>query len=165
MNRGSLGSASLLTSSLTLVNGNDTITVEALWDPGSELSFFSSDLLPFSVHRRDQSQSTTTAEVVHGVEAAFEVQIPAAATLPTYLSMDDTAGDTRAHGEDQEEFEKLNLEIRKDEIRKFRTSGSVSKNIHDRLELFSAKPVTPEHVWKPSCKQCSKCKECMETGG
>ena len=36
VNRGSLGSASLLTSTLTLVNGEDTITVEALWDPGSE---------------------------------------------------------------------------------------------------------------------------------
>jgi hypothetical protein len=88
----------------------------------------------------------------------------AAATLPTYLSTDDTAGDSEAHGEDQEEFEKLNLELRKNEIRKFLSSGSVSKNLHDRLELFSAKPVTPEHVWKPSCKQCSKCKECMETG-
>ena len=76
----------------------------------------------------------------------------AAATIPTYLSMSDTAVDTGAHGKDQEEFHKLHLEIRKDEIRKFLTSGSVSKNLHDRLELFSAKPVTPEHVWKPSCK-------------
>lgn len=89
----------------------------------------------------------------------------AAATLPTYLSTDDTAGDSEAHGEDQEEFEKLNLELRKNEIRKFLSSGSVSKNLHGRLELFSAKPVTPEHVWKPSCKQCSKCKLCMESGG
>ena len=63
--------------------------------------------------------------------------------------MDDTAGDTGAHGKDQEEFEKLNLEVRKDEIRKFLSSGSVSKNLHDWLELFSTKPVTPEHVWKP----------------
>ena len=91
VNRGSLGSAGLLTSSLTLVNENDTITVEALWDPGSKLSFFYSDLLPFSVDRRDQSfkietqsPSATTAEVVHGVEAAFQVQIPGGepVTLP-----------------------------------------------------------------------------------
>ena len=83
LNRGSLGSASLLTSSLTLANGNDNITVEALWDPGSESSFFASDLLPFSVDRREQSfkietlsPSSTTAEVMHGVEAAFDVLIP-----------------------------------------------------------------------------------------
>jgi hypothetical protein len=77
--------------------------------------------------------------------------------------MSDSAVDTGAHGEDQEEFEKLHLEIRKDEIRKFLTSRSVSKSFHDRFELFSAKPVTPEHVWKPSCKQFSKCKECMDS--
>ena len=52
VNRGSLGSTSLLTSSLTLVNEGDTITVEALWDPGSESSFFSSDLLPFAVNKK-----------------------------------------------------------------------------------------------------------------
>mgnify|MGYP007121936997 CR=1 FL=1 len=82
VNRGSLGSASLLTGSLTLANGNDTITVEALWDPGSKSSFFASDLLPFSVDRRDQSfkietliPSARTAEVVQGVEAAFNVPI------------------------------------------------------------------------------------------
>ena len=48
VNRGSLGSPSLLTSSLTLINEGDTITVQALWDPGSESSFFASDLLPFA---------------------------------------------------------------------------------------------------------------------
>ena len=41
----------------------------------------------------------------------------------------------------------------------------MSKNLYDRLEVFSAKPVTPEHVWNPTCKQCSKCKVCMEQGG
>ena len=83
VNRGSLGSASLLTSSLTLVNGDDTITVEALWDPGSESSFFSAALLPFAVSQRNQSfkietlsPSATKAEVVHGVEAAFQVAVP-----------------------------------------------------------------------------------------
>ena len=79
--------------------------------------------------------------------------------------MSDTAVDTGSYSDDQEEFEKLHLEIRKEEIRKFLTSGSVSKNIYDSLEVFSAKPVTPEHVWNPSCKQCLKCKVCMEQGG
>ena len=81
---------------LTLANGNDTITVEALWDPGSESSFFASHLLPFSVDRRDQSfkietltPSARTAEVVHWVDAAFDVPIPGggddhSAPAPTY---------------------------------------------------------------------------------
>ena len=75
INRGSLGSASLLTSSLTLINGDDTITVEALWDPGSESSFFSAALLLFAVSQRDQSfkietlsPSASKPEVGHGVE-------------------------------------------------------------------------------------------------
>ena len=38
-------------------------------------------------------------------------------------------------------------------------------NLEARLNIFSAKKVTPEHVWKPTCKQCSKCNVCMETGG
>ena len=74
INRGSLGSASLLTSTVTLVKGDDSITVEALWDPGSESSFFSAALLPFAVSQRDQSfkietlsPSATKPEVVHGV--------------------------------------------------------------------------------------------------
>ena len=88
----------------------------------------------------------------------------AATTLTAYLSTGDTADDSEAQDE-FEEFEKLNLELQKNEIRKFLSSGSVSKNIHDRLELFSAQPITPEHVWKPGCKQCSTCKLCMESGG
>ena len=92
LNRKSLGSASLLTSSLTLANENDNITVEALWDPGSESTFFASDLLPFSVDRREQSfkietlyPSATTTEVVHGVEAAFDVLIPGGETVTLRL--------------------------------------------------------------------------------
>ena len=92
INRGSLGSASLLTSSLTLVNEGDTITVEALWDPGSESSFFASDLLPFAVNQRDQSfkletlsTSATKAEIVHGLEAAFQVQVPGGETVTLRL--------------------------------------------------------------------------------
>ena len=80
VNRGSLGSAILLTSSLTLVNEGDTNTVEALWDPGCESSFFSRDLLPFAVNKKDQyfkietlSPSATKPEIVHGLEAAFQV--------------------------------------------------------------------------------------------
>ena len=83
INRGSLGSASLLTSTVTLVKGNDSITVEALWDPGSESSFFSAALLPFAVSQRDQSfkietlsPSATRPEVIHGVEAIFQVAVP-----------------------------------------------------------------------------------------
>ena len=53
INKGSLGSASLLTSSLTLINGDDTIQVKALWDAGSESSFFLAALLPFAVSQRD----------------------------------------------------------------------------------------------------------------
>ena len=83
INRGSLGSASLLTSTVTLVKGDDSITVEALWDPGSESSFFSAALLPFAVSQRDQSfkietlsPSATRPEVIHGVEAVFQVAVP-----------------------------------------------------------------------------------------
>ena len=81
--RGSLGSASLLTSILTLVKGDYSITVKALWDPGSESSFFSAALLPFAVSQRDQtfkieplSPSATKPEVVHGVDAVFQVAVP-----------------------------------------------------------------------------------------
>jgi hypothetical protein len=85
--------------------------------------------------------------------------------MPSFHWVSDTAVDTGSYSDDQEEFEKLHLEIRKEEIRKFLTSGSVSKNLYDRLEVFTAKPVTPEHVWNPTCKQCSKCNVCMEQGG
>ena len=61
----------------------DTITIEALWDPGSESSFFSSDLLPFATNQRKVrfkletlSASATQAETVNGLEASFQVQVP-----------------------------------------------------------------------------------------
>ena len=84
VNKGSLGSPSLLTSSITLVSiTGDTITIEALWDPGSESSFFSSDLLPFATNQRKVrfkletlSASATQAETVNGLEASFQVQVP-----------------------------------------------------------------------------------------
>ena len=92
VNRGSLDSASLLTSSLTLVNGVDTITVEALWRPGSESSFFSGDFLPFAVNNKDQSfkiktssPNATKPEVVHGLEAAFQVIVPGGETVTLRL--------------------------------------------------------------------------------
>ena len=82
-NRGSLGSASLLTSTLTLVKGEDTITIEALWDTVSESSFFSAALLPFALSQRDQSfkietlsPSATKPEIIHGVKAVFQVAVP-----------------------------------------------------------------------------------------
>ena len=72
-----------LTSSLTLVNWGYTITVEALWDPGSESFFFSGNLLPFAMNKRYQSfkiatlsPSATKPEVLHGLEAAFQVIVP-----------------------------------------------------------------------------------------
>ena len=376
VNRGSLGSPSLLTSSLTLINEEDTLTIQALWDPGSESSFFSSDLLPFACHKRDVSfkletlsASAVKAETVHGLEAAFQVQVPGGECVtlrmlqhsglelrahklkskiltcskefaskynldeaepcaygqsclkkppaklslilgqdlhhvaprlveqfidkhgcmsvyacslsqklitagnrmfpyteetarsalvdtygfsgttddfpelvednlsslpttallhgatqdnfPTAVRIDVThptlqfpedltstpspsgastsssprtttettttstlaaAGASTPHrpvsdqdvshdgeagnyDDDREDFEKLHLEIKKEEIKRLLTSGSVSKNLEARLNIFSAAKVVPEHVWKPSCHQCSKCNLCMETGG
>ena len=64
----------------------------ALWDPGSESSFFASDLFPFAVNQRDQSfkletlsPSATKAEIVHGLEAAFQVQILGGETVTLRL--------------------------------------------------------------------------------
>ena len=83
INMGSLRSSSLLTSSLTLINGNDTIQIEALWDSGSESSFFSPALLPFAMSQRSQSfkietlsPSASKPELVHGIEAVFPVAVP-----------------------------------------------------------------------------------------
>ena len=83
INRGSLGSASLLTSALTLINGDDSITVEALWDHGSKSSFFSAALFPIAVSQRDQSvkietlsQNASEPEVVHRVGAVFQEAVP-----------------------------------------------------------------------------------------
>ena len=68
---------------MTLIHGDDSITVEALWDPGSESSFFLAALLPFAVSQRDQSfkidtlsPSASKPEGVHGVKAAFQVAVP-----------------------------------------------------------------------------------------
>ena len=55
INKGSLGSSTLMTSSLTLINGQDSIQIECLWDSGSESSFFSLALLPFATSQRNQS--------------------------------------------------------------------------------------------------------------
>ena len=92
INRGSLGSASLLTSSLTLTNGGYSITVEALCDPGSESSFFSADLLPFAVNQRDQSfkiktlsPSASKPEVFHGVKDALQVVVLGGETVTLRL--------------------------------------------------------------------------------
>ena len=83
INKGSLGSASLLTGSLSLINGSDKIQVKALWDAGSKLSFFSAALLPFAVSQREQSfkietfsPSASKHEVVHGVATVFQVAVP-----------------------------------------------------------------------------------------
>ena len=78
----------MLTSSFTLANGGDSITVKALWDLGSESSFFSADLIPFAVHQQDRSfkietlsLSASKPEVVHGLEAAFQVVVPGGETV------------------------------------------------------------------------------------
>ena len=83
VNRGSLVSPSLMTITLTLANEGDTITVQALWDPGSESSFFASDLLPFVINQRKVrfkletlSASAAQAETVNGLEASFQVRVP-----------------------------------------------------------------------------------------
>ena len=92
INRGSVGSANLLTSSLTLTNGGYSITVEALCNPGSESLFFSTDLLPFAVNQRDQSlkietlsPSASKPEVVHGVKDALQVVVPGGETVTLRL--------------------------------------------------------------------------------
>ena len=82
-------------------------------------------------------------------------------STPLYAHvMDDGSG-----SDDQEEFEKIHLETKKEEIRKLLSSGTVSKKLYDRLEIFTAKPVAPEHIWKEGCKNWSTCNVCMETGG
>ena len=88
INRGPLGSSTLLTSTLTLVYQGDSCQVKALWDSGSESSFFHPALLPFATNTRKQafkletlSPSATQPEVVHGVEATFDVAIPGTNTL------------------------------------------------------------------------------------
>ena len=103
VNRGSLGSPSLMTSSLTLVNEGDTITVEALWDPGSESSFFASDLLPFATNQRNirfkletLSASATQAETVNSLEASFLVQVPGGELVSLRL-LQHTGLELRAH--------------------------------------------------------------------
>ena len=52
INKGTLGSSTLLTSTLTLVYQGDSCQVEALWDSGSESSFFHPALLPFATITR-----------------------------------------------------------------------------------------------------------------
>ena len=83
INKVSLGSSTLLTSGITLINGHDTIQINCLWDSGSESSFFSPALLPFATNQRQTSfkietlsPSASKPEVVHGIEAAFQVAIP-----------------------------------------------------------------------------------------
>ena len=59
INRGTLGSASLLTSLLTLTNRGNSITVEALWDLESESPFVLADLLPFAVTQLTWGKTTS----------------------------------------------------------------------------------------------------------
>ena len=85
------------------MNEGDTITVEALWDPGSESSFFASDLLPFATNQRNVrfkletlSASATKAETVNGLEAGFMVQVPGGETVTLRL-LQHSGLELRAH--------------------------------------------------------------------
>ena len=82
-------------------------------------------------------------------------------SAPPYAHVMEDGSDS----EDQEEFEKIHLGFKKEEIRKLLSSGTVSKKLYDILKIFTAKPVAPEHIWKVGCKNCSTCSICMETGG
>ena len=73
--------------------------------------------------------------------------------------------DTEVWSEDQEDFYELHLKAKKEEIQRFLICVAVSKNLHNRLDIFTAPPVIPEHVLNPACKQCSKFTLCMEEGG
>ena len=83
----------------------------------------------------------------------------AAATLPFSNSVTDIdvtyEEDTGDHFDDQEEFKKVHPQKKRKNVR---------KNLYDRIEVFTAKPVSPEHVWNLACK-LYKCTLCMEEGG
>ena len=92
VNKGALGQTTLLTSWLTLRNGNDSIRVQCLWDSGSESSFFHPGLLPFATHQKKIDFKIETLsckakkpEVVKGIEASFEVEIPGGGTVQLNL--------------------------------------------------------------------------------
>ena len=52
LDKGGLGQQTLLTSHITLKNGDDSVSVKVLWDSGSESSIFHPALLPFATHQR-----------------------------------------------------------------------------------------------------------------
>ena len=80
----------------------------------------------------------------------------------TDVSQDD---DTKGGSDDQEDFNEVRLEVKQEEIQKMLTCGAVSKNLYDRLDIFTAPRPQFEHVLNPTCKQCSKCTLCMKEGG
>ena len=76
--KGSLGSSTLLMSNITLVNGQDTIQVNCLWDSGWESTFFSPALLPFATQQQQTtfkietlSPSASRSDFVHRIEVAL----------------------------------------------------------------------------------------------
>ena len=73
--------------------------------------------------------------------------------------------DTEHWSEGEEIFDAVHLEAQKADIDKFLDCGVVSKILHQMLEVFTAPAAAPEHMFKHSCKTCSKCKICFETGG
>ena len=92
------------------------------------------------------SAATTAPTLTGSPPQPTATTLAAAATVPSFHPVSDSAvtheDDAGSCSDDQEEFEKVHLEIKREEIRNLLTSGSVSKNLYDRLEVFTAKPVT-----------------------
>ena len=85
------------------------------------------------------AQGGRTATTTTATAAMAAAQL---GSTPPYPHVSDEGSDS----EDQEEFEKIHLENKREEIRKLLNSGTVSKRLYDILEIFTAKPVTPEHI-------------------
>ena len=54
------------------------------------------------------------------------------------------------------------IQARVEEARRLLTTGVVSKGLHRRLEMFTAKPPQPKHRLRAGCQTCPKCPQCME---
>jgi hypothetical protein len=57
LNKGGLGQQTLLTSQITIKNGDDSVRVKVFWDSGSESCFFHPALFPFATHKRKLTSS------------------------------------------------------------------------------------------------------------
>ena len=77
---------------MKLENGDDIVSVRVLCDSGSDSSFFHPALLSFATHQRkiDFKLETLSCkakkpEIVKGIEASFEVEIPGGSTVQLNL--------------------------------------------------------------------------------